>query len=263
MTKRLFQIPLVCLVITVIGRPAAAAEVIEPSPSPYYIVDGSGVLSQTEFDHIERQLEDFERSTSNQLVVAIYPKMQSEDDIAGYAVRVAESWKIGQKNKNNGVLLLVFTGDRKMTIQVGYGLEGALPDATAKMIIEQEIKPHFRSGDYGGGIEAGVNAIIAATRHEYAGTGRVHGSFNSQNGEIVGFIVVVFLLLLISSWFSNYRRGVVYTSNGSSFWWTMLWLLSNSGGGGRGGGGGGSSGGGGGFSGGGGSFGGGGASGSW
>ena len=83
----------------------------------------------------------------------------------------ARKWRAGAKGKNNGAVLFVFTDDRKMRIEVGYGLEGALPDAIAHRIQEEEILPRFRAGDYPGGIEAGVNAMIAATKGEYRGTG--------------------------------------------------------------------------------------------
>jgi len=251
----------ICLVILIpalSALPARAAEVIPPSPDPHHIVDQAGVLSPGTLAGVDRELADFERASSNQLVVAIYPTMQSQDDIAAYAQRVATAWKIGQKNHNNGVLLLVFVRDHKLTIQVGYGLEGALPDATAKMIIEKEITPRFKANDYDGGIRAGVDAIIAATKHEYKGSGRVDGAAHTISSFWI--YLGIFVLLSIVGSISQRRHGTVYSSGGSSFWWTLLWMLSSSGGGSSRGGG---SSGGGGFSGGGGRFGGGGASGSW
>ena len=94
------------------------------------------------------QLAQFERETSDQVVVAVFPKMQSDSDIADYTQRVAQAWGVGQKERRNGVVLFVFIQDRKMFIQVGYGLEGALPDATAFDITERHIKPLFRAGNY-------------------------------------------------------------------------------------------------------------------
>lgn len=259
---------LLLLLLPAWGRPASAAEVIPPSPAPHYIVDRAGVLSSAALADLDRQLEEFERATTNQLVVALYPKMQSADDIAAYAVRVAQAWQIGQKKKDNGLLLLVFVQDHKLTIQVGYGLEGALPDATAKMIIEEEIKPHFKAGDYDGGIRAGVQAIIAATKYEYKGRGQVHGESTNPTGFTIcmcSFFALMFFLIIVGN-IAGMFRGTLYTARRRSFWWNLLWILSTfstNRGGSSGGGGwsGGSSGGG--FSGGGGSFGGGGASGSW
>ncbi len=159
--------------------------------------------------------------------------------------------KLARKDKNNGALLLVFTQDRKMFLQTGYGLEGAMPDAICKRIIEDEIKPHFKTGDYDAGLTAGVNAILAAAKGEYKGTGRTHG--NSQGIPVVFIIIFVIVVIII---LSNARRGGYYSSSG--------WSGGGWGGGGGGwSGGGGGGGGGGGFSGGGGSTGGGGAGGSW
>jgi uncharacterized protein len=246
-----------------------AAEVIPRSPSPRYIVDDAHVLSSATLADIDKELEDFEQNTSNQIVVAIYPKIQTDDDIAAYSVRVFQAWKPGKKGRDNGVLLLVSVQDHRLTIQVGYGLEGALPDATAKMIIDQEISPRFKAGDYDGGIRAGVKAIMAATKGEYKG----NGTAGRHGANYNGITTIIFVFVCIALFMALVRHGTTYSSNGSSFWWTLLWMFMNSsgnnrggggfGGGGFGGGGSGGGGGGGGFFGGGGSSGGGGASGSW
>src|SRR5213593_5288096 len=128
-----------------------AAEVIPPTPKQYFN-DYARVVSPATAAELNRQLEDFERATSSQILVAIFPKMQSDSSIEDYTVRVAQTWRVGQKGKDNGAVLFVFIQDRKMYLQVGYGLEGALPDALAKRIIENEIKPHFRRGDYDAGL---------------------------------------------------------------------------------------------------------------
>ena len=196
--------------------------------------------------------------------------MESASSIEDYTVRVAQAWKVGQKGRNNGAVLFVFVQDRKMFIQVGYGLEGALPDATCKRIIEDEIKPHFRNNDFDGGLSAGVTAILRAAKGEYKAAGH---SPAPLMGNEVGFLILGLFLfaLLFVSW--KVRRaggrwhGVTLGSSGwSSGWGSSGWSSGGSGGGGGGfSGGGGWSGGGdsGGFSSGGGSFGGGGAGGSW
>ena len=235
------------------GAHSFAAEVIPPAPARYFN-DYAQVVSAATESQLNAQLEQFERDTSNQIRVAIFPKMQSDSSIEDYTVRVARSWKIGGKEHSNGAVLFVFVQDRKMFIQVGYGLEGVLPDVLCKRIVEDEIKPHFRSGDFDGGLTAGVNAILAATRGEYKGTGKTAYEKRHQNGGSVTlwiwFAIVAFVMV---SHLIFRPRGRVYHSGGSSVMW---------GGGGWSGGGGGS--GGGGFSsGGGGSFGGGGAGGSW
>jgi uncharacterized protein len=235
----------------------AWGEVIPPAP-PRYFNDYAQVVPASAGSQLNAKLEDFERTTGNQVVVAVYPKMDSDSSIDDYTVRVARAWKVGQKLKNNGVVLFVFIQNRQMFIQVGYGLEGALPDALCKQITEYEIKPRFKTGDYAGGLAAGVNAILAATKGEYKGTGatvadgKVHRSQNVSTGIII-FAVLVFILLRVM--FSRTRHGWLMSSGG--------WGGFSGGGGWGGGGGGGFSSGGGGFSGGGGSFGGGGAGSSW
>jgi uncharacterized protein len=233
----------------------AAAEVIPPLPNQYFN-DYAHVVSPSTAGRLNSTLEDFERTTSSQILVAVYPKMESDSSIEDYTVRVAQSWKAGQKSKNNGAVLFVFIQNRTMYLQVGYGLEGALPDALAKRIIEQEIKPHFRNGDYDGGLSAGVAAILAATKGEYTGSGRTLAEQGRRiSSAFAKIILVVILLVLVFLSRRNRGSGLGYASSG--------WILGGGGFSGGGGWGGGGGGGGGGFSGGGGSFGGGGAGGSW
>ncbi len=246
----------VALVLPVAAR---AAEVIPPAPKEYFN-DYAGAVSPATASRLNQQLKEFERETSNQILVAIYPKMQSDSSIEDYTVRVAQSWKAGQKSRDNGVVLFVFIANRSVYIQVGYGLEGALPDAVAKRIIEREITPKFRQGDFDGGLTAGVTAIMAATKGEYKGTGSgVEANKPSTLGLIVLFLVFGFIGLAV---LSALIRGM--TGRRRSPWGG--WTIGSGGwsdyGGGWGSGGWGG-GGGGGFSGGGGSFGGGGAGGRW
>src|SRR5258706_12006075 len=149
---------------------AGAAELIPNAPDRYFN-DYAKVISPATAERLERQLTDFEKETSNQILVALFPKMQSDSSLEDYTVRVARAWRAGQKAHNNGAILFIFVQNRKMRIEVGYGLEGALPDAIAKRIIEDQIKPHFQQNDYDGGVVAGVTAMIQATRGEYRGAG--------------------------------------------------------------------------------------------
>ncbi len=245
----------VCIVLLA-GPWLLAAERIPPTPARYFN-DYAGVVSPATAGQLNAQLEQFERESSNQLLVAIYPKMESASSVEDYTVRVAQAWAAGQKGRSNGAVLFAFMQEHKLYLQVGYGLEGVLPDAIAKRIIENELKPAFRAGDYDGGMRAAVSAMIAAAKGEYKGTGRTHADGGSGIGS--GTIWIVFVILLVvSSWIRSLRsRGAVYSGRGRSGLGGIFWT------GGGGGGGWSSGGGGGGFSGGGGSFGGGGAGGSW
>jgi uncharacterized protein len=233
---------------------AQAAEVIPPKPDRYFN-DYANIVSREVDQRFNEQLAQFERETSDQVVVAVFPKMQSDSDIADYTQRVAQTWGVGQKERRNGVVLFVFIQDRKMFIQVGYGLEGALPDATAFDITERHIKPFFRNGNYERGIATGIDLICKAIRGEYKGSGKTVAEQHRGSGGLglLPFIIFVILLIVISRvtrrlggyGYSSGRGGPVFLPMGGGGGWSS--------------GGGGFSG----FSGGGGSFGGGGAGSSW
>jgi uncharacterized protein len=243
---------LCAILILVFGFRLLADEVIPP-PRAAYFNDYAHIVSAGTAAKLDQTLEDFERQSSDQIVVAVFPKMQSDSSIEDYTVRVARSWQVGQKNKNNGAVLFVFVQDHKMFLQVGYGLESVLPDALCKRIIDEQISPRFKAGDFDGGLTAGVQAILAATKGEYKGTGTTVAEHLRRLKEIAPkvFIVIIFVLIF-----------VVFLRGGKLGRGYSCWTFG-SGGSSGGWGGGGFSGGGGGFSGGGGSFGGGGAGGSW
>ncbi|MBI4621874.1 MAG: TPM domain-containing protein [Verrucomicrobia bacterium] len=243
-----------------LDTPARAAEVIPPPPQNHFN-DYAGIVRPEVAAQLNRELEQFERTTSNQLLVAIYPRLQSASSVEDYTVRVAQAWRVGQKERKNGAVLFLFQESRDIRIQVGYGLEGVLPDALCKQIIENELVPRFRAGDFNAGLTAGVRALIAATSGEYRGSGRTtrDGRGKNTGGRMGGIGFIIFVLILVTLARSSARRNVVYGRQGRRSVWggSVPW----GGGGWRGGG---SSGGGGGtFSGGGGSFGGGGAGGKW
>ena len=244
------------ILILVCGFRLFAQEVIPPAPTAYFN-DYANVVSAGTAAQLNKTLEDFERQSSDQIVVAVFPKMQSDSSVEDYTVRVARSWQAGQKDKNNGAVLFVFVQDHKMFLQVGYGLEGVLPDALCKRIIDEQISPRFKAGDFDGGLTAGVQAILAATKGEYKGTGTTVAEHVSHNGGLGDLLFlafcVLFLVVFVSSIFQN-MKSTQYTGRGMTRAFVGGWIGGGFGGG---------SGGGGGFGGGGGSFGGGGAGGGW
>lgn len=241
-----------------------------PPVSKTLVTDFTNTLSSAQVQQLERKLVAFNDSTSTQIAVVLVNSTNGYD-VADYAVRLAQKWGVGNRKYNNGVMLLAAIGDRAVTIQTGYGIEGALPDAIAYRIIENDIKPAFRSGDYFTGLNKATNSIISYTKGEYKAKPKA-SSENGVGGRLGGvlFIVVVFIVIALISKGGGRNGGrKVIGSKGSSdlFWWM---LLSGLGGGSRGdsdsdgGFGGGFGGGTGGFGGfGGGGFGGGGASGRW
>jgi len=240
---------------------SAAALTIPPAPQAR-VNDYAGALTPAERDRLEQKLAARERGTSNQVVVAIFRSLDGES-LEDFSIRLAQAWRIGQKGLDNGVIFLVFTGDRKMRIEVGYGLESNLTDAISSSIIRNVVAPRFREGRIADGISAGVDAIDQAI----AGTYRVTRSTATRKQAtpinvwtllpllivVGGLLWIVVPALFMSS--GTHRRG---WTGGSSGWGGGPYF------GGGGWSGGGSSGGDGGFGGGGGGgFGGGGASGDW
>jgi uncharacterized protein len=252
----LFLFVSLSLFLSVPGAAFAAGPAVPPVPTKF-VTDKAGALSAGTAASLEQRLENFEKETSNQFLVYTESAVPEGTTLEEYTVACAQAWKAGQTQRKNGMILFVFPGSRKVRLEVGYGLEGAMPDALARRVLDEQVLPRFRSGDYDGGISAGVEAAIAATKGEYKGSGTTQARKKGRNEIPIPFPVVLLLLFLfffvILPAARGGRRG-------------KYWYLSSGGfgGGGFGGGfGGGGGGGGGGFSGGGGSFGGGGASGDW
>ena len=284
--------------LAVAGAPNDGLAPIPPLASA--VTDQTGTLSASERPALEAKLRDWEARTTNQLAVLIVPTTAPEP-IEQYSIRVAEAWKIGQKGKDNGVILLVAKSDKRIRIEVGYGLEGVLTDVTSRRIIAENIAPEFSKGNFAAGINAGVDRIIAVVGGEKASpvtevaAKARRGGFDIEQILFVLFFVVPVAGGVLRAMFGRVGGSMV----GGASVGALVWLLAGSilfgiigaiigfivmalmgmgggtahrgggwtsTGGGFGGGswGGGSSGGsGGGFSGGGGSFGGGGSSGSW
>jgi uncharacterized protein len=234
------------------------------------VVDEANILDQPTRAALTQKLADLEAKTTDQLVVVTLRSLQGTS-IEDFGVELGRRWRIGQKDKNNGVLLIVAPSERKVRIEVGYGLEGTLTDAVSKLIIENAIVPRFRANDVAGGVTRGVDDIISVLTgdaEEWKQRAAKRPDPTPPWGTILMLILalgvfwLVFIMIVgaMPSRPSNRRRGRSASpwSSGSS-WWT------GSSGGFSGGGfsGGGGFCGGGGFSGGGGSFGGGGSSGSW
>ncbi len=215
------------------------------------IHDEARILSPAFINQLEQQLKLYEDSTSNQIAILIIPSLEGQP-IEEFSLEAAEKGKLGQAEKDNGVLLLIAFEDHKVRIEVGEGLEGVLPDAICNQIIRNEIAPHFRQNDYEGGIQAAVTAMIQAIGGEYQADERSPDG-RGKGGSLWGTLIIILIIILIS-WIRGGGRGN-YRRRG----WSSGTGWYGGGFGGRGG----SGFGGGGFSGGGGGFSGGGSSGSW
>ena len=155
------------------------------------VVDLAHVLNPSTIEVLTRRLESVEQQGSNQIVVVTLPGLQGYS-VEDWGLALLRGWGIGQKDRNNGVVFLVAPNDRQVRIEVGYGLEGALPDATAHQIIQQEIIPHFKANDIGGGVAAGVGAIIAAID----GTYRPTSPAPTSRPMIIALFAILGLLIL-------------------------------------------------------------------
>ena len=266
MSKWFLVLVRTCCLVAMVSLPVFSfADDFPPKPSPPRLVnDLAHVMSADEANLLEQKLQAFRDSTSNAISIVTITSIGNYE-VADYATKLGNLWGIGTKEHNNGVIVLVAVKDHRMNISVGKGLEGALPDITAGEIIENQMKPSFRENNYYQGLDHGTNAIIAATRGEYKGSGKSKDGGGIPAGIIIlGIIIVIIVITRRGGGGGNYMSRGGSGGFGSGF---ILGSLLNGGFGGgdndRGGGfgGGGFGGGDGGF--GGGSFGGGGASGSW
>src|SRR3984885_13872214 len=160
---------------------AALADVAVP-PLTGRVVDKTATLSSSDVASLDQTLKNLELRKGSQIAVLIVPTTEPEA-IEQYSIRVAEAWKIGRKKVDDGALLVVAKDDRKLRIEVGYGLEGALTDATARRIIDEIITPEFRGGDFAGGISAGVDQMIRVADGEPLPPPEPHGSFAGGEGR--------------------------------------------------------------------------------
>ncbi|HEX3127644.1 MAG TPA: TPM domain-containing protein [Thermoanaerobaculia bacterium] len=280
------------LLLLVLAPPLAALDVPFLSGR---VNDLANLIPADARQRIEQKLAAFEQQTGAQVAVLTIPSLEGEP-IEDFSLRVAEAWKLGQKGKDNGVLFLIAQQDRRMRIEVGYGLEGDLTDLETNQIMDNVVAPYFRNGDFGGGIEHGVDAILAKLQGQEVAAPDTGGGQQVRSPGGIGsmFVLGVFALMALTTggpmgWILYFFLMPFAWGFGLPFLiaWVVLFPILKLlfgrklgrrtgsrggwwgggpfiGGGGWGGGGGGwSGGGGGGFSGGGGSFGGGGSSGSW
>jgi uncharacterized protein len=257
--KRIFIMSLVFLGI--MAMPLAALDV---PPLKGHVNDYAALFSPKMAGFMEKDLAEFEKKESTQIVILTIPSLRGEV-LEQYSLKVAEKWKIGRKKLDNGVILLIAKEDRKLRIEVGYGLEGKLTDLWAGRIIDNSIKPFFKKGDYDTGIFNGVQAIKDAVMGEYPGMEQetadkpnIFMNFHLIPVYVVGgFILFILIMILIARKFPGSGSGGSsgsdsYSYSGSSSSDSYSSSSSDSGGSSSGS-----------YSGGGGSFGGGGASGDW
>lgn len=201
------------LLLGLMGWGTAQAQQAVPALTGH-VVDSTGTLATAQRDALEAKLSEFEKASGSQVVVLLVPSTQPED-MASYANRVANSWKIGRKGIGDGLLLIVAVQDRKLRIEVAKTLEGAIPDLAAKRIIDEAITPRFKQGDYAGGIDAGLTRIMGLIRGEdlpapNQGTDQNAGGFDWMELGIFLFVAVPVIGAVARSMLGN-RLGAIAT----------------------------------------------------
>jgi uncharacterized protein len=223
----------ILLLIWVLPRGVAGQIPDRPVP-PRLVNDLAGILDVSQQQSIEELLVQFDQSTGTQITVVTVASLDGYDK-ADYAFRIGEQWGVGQKGKNNGVVVLVKPKTQgeagQVYIAVGYGLEGVIPDAVAnRLIVNQEMIPRFRENDYYGGILNGVNVIMDLARGEFSAQQYADKSGNSSaSGGGRGVFILLLILFLVI--FPLMRKGKQVHSSGSRNlpWWMLLGMMSSGG----------------------------------
>jgi uncharacterized protein len=236
---------------------AATALALAVPPTPHaWFTDYAGVVGSQQAGAIDARLQDLERRTGHQVIAVIFPSLEGEP-LEDFTIRCAEAWRVGRKSLDDGMIFFAFLKDRRMRLEVGYGLEDKVPDAIAERLLDETVKPYFARQDYGGGILA-LTAALDKVFHGEPVPPHKEERRHAPAGQ-AGLIVLILVMMFVQGILRRRGVGAGRGRRRGIFWGGPWW--GGFGGGGFGGFGGG--GGGGGFSGGGGSFGGGGASGSW
>ncbi len=193
--------------------PTAVFAYVSPGRATGFINDFAGVLSEERRSSLEAKLSQFEKDSENEIAIVLI-KSLGEDTVENYAVELFKEWAIGKGNKDNGILLLVAIDDRKMRIEVGYGLEGALTDIQSSSIIRNTLSPAFKRGDYYGGLDSAVDDMVSATKGEYL---PIEGRDSSKSQDldwfsnvfVYGFFIAIYLASIFARSRSWWAGGIL------------------------------------------------------
>ncbi len=184
-----------------------AGNALDVPPLKAHVNDYANILSPAASQKIEAELSAFEMSDSTQIAVLTIPSLEGEN-IEEYAIKVAEAWQIGQQGKDNGAILLVSKGDRKIRIEVGRGLEGTLTDLLSGRIIRYEIGPRFKQGDFDGGVAAGVSSIMSAVKGEYAADPQDARQGKKGSPKLMTLLIFLFVACIVLGALSKVLGGI-------------------------------------------------------
>lgn len=204
MNIRAFYNPLILALLLLLPYVAGA---LDAPPLNGRVNDLAKMLSAETVARLDQKLAGFERETTNQVSVLTIASLQG-DDIDQFSIRVAEQWKLGQKGKDNGVLLVIAQAERKVRIEVGMGLQGVLPDITAAKIIREVMRPYLKTGNFDQGITVGVDAIISATKGEFKATPQDSAKLqHKKKSSFSTFLVITVIVAVVCGALSRYLGG--------------------------------------------------------
>ncbi|SHE99836.1 uncharacterized protein SAMN05444274_103205 [Mariniphaga anaerophila] len=218
---------IIALFILILGVTALHAEIPERPTPPRLVNDFAGVLSQPEYNNLELKLEQFARETSTQIVVATVKDLEGYDP-GDYAFRLGEKWGVGQKGKNNGLVILVKpkigNEQGRIFIATGYGLEGVLPDAVVNgPVIDNEMIPYFKQNNYYKGLESGINVIMNITKGEY--TAEYYQENYAKKGSGIPLFVILLLFFVVIPALRGRKRRF-YSPGKNLPLWIALGMMS-------------------------------------
>src|SRR6266568_4894414 len=203
------------LLVIFFASTAFALEI--PPPPTTYVTDKASILSESDARALNEKLAAFEQRSGAQFIIYIFPTLDNEA-LEDFTIRCAEKWKVGNKKYDNGLILFVFVKERKLRIEVGYGLEPTVTDAFSSRVIREDIAPHFRQGDYAGGLNAAADALMAKIEGKQAPVPAVQprtapASANVSCGSVFGVLIFIFILIIVASILTRSRPGC-----GGCFW---------------------------------------------
>jgi len=175
----------------------SSAEAFEVPPNDGFVTDTAGILSADQEAKLEKTLFTFAKETTNQIAILIVETLEGEP-ISDVAVDVGRKWGVGQEKFNNGILIVIAYADRELFIATGYGLEGAVPDIVAKGIIDSDITPHFKNGNYYEGIASGIDSLKKHIGGEYTADRFKHKKSNGDKGPFIFFVIFFFVQWLMA-----------------------------------------------------------------
>jgi uncharacterized protein len=227
MKKILYILPIVWFAVQ-----AQAQSIPEPPHPPRLVNDLAHVLTAGQANRLEFELDTFARSTTTQIVVVTVPSLGGYD-IADYSFKLGEKWGIGQKGKNNGVIIVFKPKTEREPgrafVAVGYGLEGVIPDATANRIVDREMIPHFKDGDIYGGLLQGCKVIMSLAGKEF--TAQEYEEKSDEAGGLIAVFVlfIIFMIVISIATKSRNKNFTIGDSKGSLPFWLLMSMLNNSG----------------------------------